>query len=58
VLRVGQPNEEGGRSGAEPFNSGNVNPGETFEQTFTVAGDYAYSCMLHRSMAGAITVQG
>lgn len=43
--------------GAEPFNSANVNPGESFSHAFDVAGDYSYSCMLHRPMIGHITVQ-
>lgn len=42
--------------GAEPFNSGNVNPGDSFSHTFDVAGEYAYSCMLHRPMTGHVTV--
>jgi len=42
--------------GAETFNSGNVNPGESFEHTFETPGDYAYSCMLHRPMVGHVTV--
>jgi plastocyanin len=42
--------------GAETFNSGNVNPGDSFAHTFDVAGDYAYSCMLHRPMVGHVTV--
>jgi plastocyanin len=43
--------------GADTFNSGNVNPDDTFEHTFDVAGDYSYSCMLHRPMVGHLTVQ-
>lgn len=42
--------------GAEPFNSGNVNPGDSIAHTFDVAGEYAYSCMLHRPMTGHVTV--
>jgi plastocyanin len=45
--------------GAQPFDSGAVNSGETFVQTFTVAGDYAYISIPHEQdgMVGKITVQ-
>ena len=42
--------------GAETFNSGNVSPGESFSHIFDVAGEYAYSCMLHLRMVGHLTV--
>jgi plastocyanin len=42
--------------GAETFNSGKVSPGESFSHTFDVAGEYAYSCMLHLRMTGHVTV--
>jgi plastocyanin len=44
--------------GAEPFNSGSVNPGDTFEHTFDVAGEYLYSCTLHDGHVGQVTVTG
>ncbi len=45
--------------GAQPFDSGAVNYGETFVQTFTVAGDYTYFSIPHEAdgMVGKITVQ-
>jgi plastocyanin len=45
--------------GAQPFDSGAVNYGETFIQTFTVAGDYVYFSIPHEDdgMVGKITVQ-
>ena len=40
------------------FNSGNLNPGETFEFTFAGPGEHAFFCSIHTSMAGTITVTG
>jgi plastocyanin len=47
-------------SGAEPWDSGLLNPGQSFKHTFTVAGDYAYICIPHEAMGmvGKITVTG
>ncbi len=44
--------------GAQPFNSGPIAPGQSFEQTLTVAGDYRYFCQPHEMMGhlGSITV--
>lgn len=42
--------------GAEPFNSGNIAPGGTFELALEVPGTYEYTCALHRNMSGTITV--
>jgi plastocyanin len=39
------------------FNSGNLAQGQTFKQTFTVAGTYSYSCGIHPSMQGTIIVK-
>ena len=38
------------------FSSGNINPGGTFQHTFTTAGTYAYHCSIHPAMKGTITV--
>jgi plastocyanin len=35
---------------AKPFNSGNIKPGGTFEQMFTVPGTYRYVCQPHEGM--------
>jgi plastocyanin len=40
------------------FNSGNLPPGQTFSQTFTTAGTYAYHCNIHPFMTGTVTVSG
>lgn len=34
-------------SGAKPFDSGNMNQGDTFSVTFTVPGTYEYYCVYH-----------
>lgn len=41
------------------FDSGNLNPGQSFSQTFTQPGTVAYYCKYHRSlgMKGTITVK-
>ena len=40
----------------ESFSSGNLVPGATFGQTFTVAGTYPYHCSIHPTMKGTVTV--
>ena len=40
------------------FDSGLVDPGGTFEFTFTEPGTYAYFCTPHPWMQGTITVTG
>lgn len=44
--------------GADVFDSGLIAPGETFEHTFTVVGDYKYFCRPHEMMGhlGTLTV--
>jgi plastocyanin len=46
-------------SGAQPFDSGLVDPGKSFSQTFSVAGTYKYFCIPHETlgMLGTINVQ-
>lgn len=46
-------------AGAEPWDSGNIDPGQSFSHTFDVAGDYTYFCIPHESagMVGTITVE-
>ena len=40
------------------FDSGALGEGDTFEFTFTEAGEYAYFCNFHPSMTGTIVVTG
>lgn len=46
--------------GAATFDSGNLAPGEVFEYTFTVAGEYDYICIPHElaGMVGKVIVTG
>jgi plastocyanin len=46
--------------GASTFDSGDVAPGEVFEYTFTVAGEYRYICVPHEltGMLGVVMVEG
>jgi plastocyanin len=46
-------------SGAEPFESESVPPGQTFTRQLTVAGEYRYVCRIHEEsgMAGIVTVE-
>lgn len=45
--------------GAEPFDSGDVAPGETYRRTFTVPGTYGYFCVPHEAagMTGTVVVK-
>jgi plastocyanin len=45
-------------SGAQPWDSGLINAGQTFSHTFDVPGQYAYFCIPHETlgMVGRITV--
>lgn len=38
------------------FDSGNLNPGQTYSQTFRSAGTYDYVCSYHPDMTGAVRV--
>lgn len=40
------------------FDSGSLSQGETFEFTFTEAGEFEYFCSIHPEMTGSITVTG
>jgi plastocyanin len=40
------------------FDSGAISPDDTFEFTFTTAGEFAYFCNFHPSMTGTIVVTG
>jgi len=40
------------------FNSGNMNPGETWTYTFTTPGIYRYHCDYHPWMIGTVIVKG
>lgn len=39
------------------FDSGSLNPGQSFSFTFTTAGSFPYACNFHPEMTGTITVQ-
>lgn len=41
----------------DSFDSGPLSNGNTFEQTFDEAGEFAYHCEIHSSMTGTITVE-
>ena len=45
--------------GAAPFDSGNMNSGDTFTYTFTTAGTYRYVCLPHElaGMVGVVIVE-
>jgi plastocyanin len=53
-----KPTEVTNPPGAEPFDSGFLRPGETFTHTFTVPGEYRYTCVVHeaKGMVGTIVV--
>ncbi len=40
----------------DSFDSGNIDPDGTFEQTFDEAGDFTYHCNIHTQMTGTVTV--
>ena len=40
----------------DSFDSGNINPGDTFEQTFDETGDFTYHCNIHSQMTDSVTV--
>jgi plastocyanin len=42
--------------GANGFDSGSLDTGKTFTETFTTPGTYNYVCSIHPSMTGTITV--
>jgi plastocyanin len=37
-------------TGASPFHSGKINPGDSFEQRFEIPGTYNYVCVPHEEM--------
>ncbi len=39
------------------FDSGTLQPGDTYEETFTTAGKIDYLCTIHSGQNGSITVQ-
>ena len=47
-------------SGAQPWDSGNLNPGQMFSHTFDTPGTYKYFCIPHEAagMTGTIVVTG
>jgi plastocyanin len=47
-------------SGAQPWDSGNIDPGQTFQHTFDAPGTYKYFCTPHEAagMVATIIVTG
>jgi plastocyanin len=39
------------------FDSGTLQPGDTYEETFTTPGKIAYHCTIHSGQDGSLTVQ-
>jgi plastocyanin len=39
------------------FDSGTLQPGDTYEETFTTPGEIAYHCTIHSGQDGALTVE-
>ncbi len=44
-------------SSPRAFDSGTLNSGDTFQHTFTTAGQFPYHCSIHPSMTGTVIVQ-
>ena len=44
-------------SGVAPFDSGILNPGQSYSHIFTVAGDYSYICIPHEAMGMIGTIK-
>ena len=44
-----RPQDAAEPAGAQPFNSGDIPPGEIYWQTFTQPGTYAYFCTHHEA---------
>lgn len=45
-------------STGDGWDSGTLEPGESFSFTFTEPGTFEYVCTIHPSMAGTVTVSG
>jgi plastocyanin len=45
-------------AGVPVFDSGNLNPGQSFTYTFTTSGTYLYHCDYHSWMTGTVVVKG
>jgi plastocyanin len=41
----------------DDFDSGTLDPGDTFEQTFDTPGEIAYHCTIHPQQTGSVTVE-
>jgi len=56
--KVLDPNHVSIPDGAQSFDSGNINPGRSYQYTFRVPGLYRYACAPHEgTMRGEITVE-
>ncbi len=58
--RVSDPSHAIVPPGAQPFDSGVINPGQTFTHRFEAPGDYTYTSLPYeqQGMIGHITVRG
>ncbi len=43
-------------STSSEFNSGDIQPGQSFRHTFDKSGSYEYYCVIHPSMVGKVSV--
>jgi plastocyanin len=43
-------------SGAQPWDSGNLNPGQTYTHTFDTPGTYKYFCVPHETAGMVATI--
>ncbi|MBN1134722.1 MAG: cupredoxin family copper-binding protein [Methanosarcinaceae archaeon] len=41
----------------DEFDSGNLGPGDSYTHIFEEPGNYSYSCKLHPTMVGTVTVE-
>ncbi|HUK36630.1 MAG TPA: cupredoxin domain-containing protein, partial [Vicinamibacterales bacterium] len=44
-------------SNTNGWNSGTLQPGQSFGFTFTSPGTFPYHCTIHQNMVGTVTVQ-
>jgi len=53
------PGDASNPRGSEPFDSGYIQPGDTYTHTFSVPGKYKYACIPHETsgMTGEVVVE-
>ena len=57
TFRNGSPVEHNVKSGTNVWPLRSLQPDESFDVTFTEAGQYQFECTIHPGMTGVITVQ-